>query len=301
MSLPADILDARPHPVWDTRRLWSLADMIQSYIYNFIYGRQQLWQAITQANAEAANDRSAVVPPSVFPRIKNEIEAAIKHCAVALKLERANYTCVDLENLIYNHEYQPVRWGRLDELLRRFWEEIEWDTVSVSFFHYPKEIARLRIGASDEWGPCLAEYSSAKREIEAGIDCYAFDDPAGCVFHMMRIAEMGLREIARELKIRSVKRSKPIEYAMWGEIIGALQKAVDDLRIAKGNTKPLTAVQREKREKRIERYSLILSDMQALLPLRDRNSHYRNKYDPGEAFTAMTRVREMMNLAAGRA
>jgi len=37
-----------------------------------------------------------------------------------------------------------------------------------------------------------------------------------------------------------------------------------------------------------------MGDMQALLPLRDRTFHLRDKYDKGEAWTAINRTKEMM-------
>ena len=39
-----------------------------------------------------------------------------------------------------------------------------------------------------------------------------------------------------------------------------------------------------------------MSDMEAPLSLRDKNAHYRDRYDRGEAFSAMHRVKEMMTL-----
>jgi hypothetical protein len=80
---------------------------------------------------------------------------------------------------------------------------------------------------------------------------------------MMRAAEFSLRIIARERGIRSVRGNKPIEYAMWGEVIGAIQKAIDDLRTAKGNKSPLTRQKRQKREIATAFYSSIIGDMQA--------------------------------------
>jgi hypothetical protein len=41
-----------------------------------------------------------------------------------------------------------------------------------------------------------------------------------------------------------------------------------------------------------------MADMQALLPLRDRNSHFRGTYDRGQAFDAMNRMKQMMGMMA---
>ena len=47
-------------------------------------------------------------------------------------------------------------------------------------------------------------------------------------------------------------------------------------------------------------YSTILGDAQALLPLRDRISHFRDQSDIGQAETAMLRVKNMMETMASK-
>jgi hypothetical protein len=84
---------------------------------------------------------------------------------------------------------------------------------------------------------------------------------------MMRVAELGLRAIARERGITKVRKNVPIKWAMWGEIIGALQKELDVIR----NVSAPTAKKRTKKEAALEFYSVILGDMQAVLRL------YRDK------------------------
>jgi hypothetical protein len=83
-----------------------------------------------------------------------------------------------------------------------------------------------------------------------------------------------------------------------GEVIAALRDAIDTIRTAKGNKRPLTAKRRANREIAVEFYSTIMGDMQALLPLRDRTVHLRDAYDKGEAWTAINRTREMMSKMA---
>lgn len=115
-----------------------------------------------------------------------------------------------------------------------------------------------------EWQPVLSAFNSSSRDIRAGVDCVALEDYPGCVFHMMRVAEIGLRSIAKKLGVKTVKKNKPVEYAMWNEVIGTIRTRIDELRNTKGNKKALTVKARDKREKQTEAYSAIMSDMQAL-------------------------------------
>jgi hypothetical protein len=152
-----------------------------------------------------------------------------------------------------------------------------------------------------QWQPIVASFKATKREIEAGLDCFAFGDYPGCIFHMIRMAEIGLRATARERGIKSVRNNKPIEYAMWGEVIAALEVAIQEIENPKGrNRKPLTAQQRARREEALHFYRTIVSDLRALNGLRDQTVHWRDSYDKGEAFTAISRTHEMMTVIASK-
>ena len=75
-----DPLAGKPHPIWDSRRLWSLADMINFYIAKFLFARQQLSQEMNYVFSEAIKDRNAIVPDSSRPRIDNAIRGVIREC-----------------------------------------------------------------------------------------------------------------------------------------------------------------------------------------------------------------------------
>jgi hypothetical protein len=300
MSLPVDILDARPHPIWDTRRLWSLWDMINFGLGSFLQGLSFLNHELGLAQL---SDPDQTPNPAQHNNIKNNIEFVMRETCAKLLLEETSHTCVILEDMFRKYSWTPYTYRKLADTLTRLREDIKRGAGPECFYYYPREMAKLASPPAIEsnWKSVLASFPSSRREIETGIDCYAMGDAPGCVFHMLRIAELGLRAMARDLGISTVRGNKPIEYAMWGEVIGAIRTAIDDLRTAKGNKKTMTVENRENREAAVAFYSAILGDMQALLALyRDRTMHFRDKYDNGQAFSAMTRVKEMMMVMAGR-
>jgi hypothetical protein len=63
--------------------------------------------------------------------------------------------------------------------------------------------------------------------IEAG-NCLAFGRNPAAGFHLMRVAEVGLRELGRDRQIRLALKDK-IEFAEWGTIIAELEKACKDI------------------------------------------------------------------------
>jgi hypothetical protein len=95
-------------------------------------------------------------------------------------------------------------------------------------------MAALFSAIKHDWGDVLAVFPVLEREIQAAIDCYTMEDYAGCVFHMMRIAEAGLREIARDVGIKSLsgKRGtrKPIAWGTWDEVFSAIENKLVEIR-----------------------------------------------------------------------
>jgi len=137
-----------------------------------------------------------------------------------------------------------------------------------------------------DWKIVVDAFQSSKREIETGIDCFAMEDYAGCVFHIMRIAELGLRTIARERGVKSLAgkrgQTKPIERGTWQEVFDAIEGQLGAVRRASPGPKRDTA---------LAFYETAISDLRTLRNLyRDPTMHFRETYDKGEAASAIFRV-----------
>ena len=75
----------------------------------------------------------------------------------------------------------------------------------------------------------VAAFPSAYMDIVEAGRCLALNRNNAAVYHLMQVAEIGLRILAWDRRI-DVKRGKkqvviPLNYAQWGEMIGQLQKA----------------------------------------------------------------------------
>lgn len=216
---------------------------------------------------------------SLFENHFKEILPIIRN----MRLDSAFTACWKLDHLLKRYRYKRYTPNEIKLALERLIEDISLEMKQEVFFHYRRDLADLLRSIPAVWEDVICAFPSSRHEIEAGIDCFALGDYPGSIFHMLRIAEVGLRAIAKERNVKTVRGSKPIEYAMWGEVIAALRDAIDMIRTAKGNKRPLTAKRRAYREIAVEFYSTIMGDMQALLPLRDRTVHLRDAYDKGEA------------------
>jgi hypothetical protein len=270
--------------------------MINFVLGNFVTGRNMLHQSLREAQTAARQDRSAAVPSDRMKVLTGLIQIGIRYCVDSLHISRAQMTAGRIENLIDNHEFQSARWGELHELLRRLWDEIHDEIEGQCFFHYKVEDAKRIVSIDDDWKEAIGAFPSVKPEISAGIDCYATGNYVGCIFHMSRIAEIGLRSIGRERGISALKRKKKkpvlIEFATWKEVFDAIEPTLDNIR----STWPKGVI----KDSALAFYGSVLSDLRHIQGFRDQTMHFRTSYDFGEAESVMFRVHSLMTTLAAK-
>jgi hypothetical protein len=93
--------------------------------------------------------------------------------------------------------------------MRTLLEAFEADTKFLYLYAYPRRKADVYIRYKGEWHDALRAFPSIAAEVEDGVDCYALGHNTACVFHMVRVAEIGLRAIARERGIKTVRAKTP--------------------------------------------------------------------------------------------
>jgi hypothetical protein len=134
-------------------------------------------------------------------------------------------------------------------------------------------------------------FPEAREEIKDAGNCLAADLNTAAVFHLMRVVELGLRELAARLKakalIKKLKQTKiPIDLGTWEEIITTLEKKLDDLRLL---------TRSHKREQKIEICLELLKEFRSIKDLwRNKVMHTRAIYDAKQAESAFEHVRNFM-------
>jgi hypothetical protein len=68
-------------------------------------------------------------------------------------------------------------------------------------------------------------FPSAAFDILESGNCLACEIHTAAVFHLMRVAEIGLRAFARDRRVKLPKRGQPLELATWEEILKKLEEA----------------------------------------------------------------------------
>jgi hypothetical protein len=109
--------------------------------------------------------------------------------------------------------------------VRALRETFEQNLNFKYFYRYPQNKAVVLLKFEHDWKLVIESFPLAKADAFAAVDCWALGHDTASVFHLMRLAEHGLRALARERSVRIPKR--PLEWAEWQNIIEAIRSKID--------------------------------------------------------------------------
>jgi hypothetical protein len=129
-------------------------------------------------------------------------------------------------------------------------------------------------------------FPSAKYDIQEAARCYAVGRNTACVFHLMRVLEIGLSVIAKQFNVS-------LDYTNWETIINQVEKAI----AATDQAPNRSATWKDDREF----YSQCASHFRVVKDAwRNYTAHVRGKYDEQEALDMLGNVRGFMQKLAMR-
>jgi hypothetical protein len=141
----------------------------------------------------------------------------------------------------------------------------------------------------------FSEFQDARVDLKHAGNCLAFGLYTACIFHLMRVAEHGLRGLATRLhvKVLDKRKAQKIEYATWQKLIDAVHLKITEAR--KLHLGP-------KKEARLSLFSDAGDHCTFMKDLwRNDISHARKPYTREEALAAYGRVRDFMIFISGMA
>lgn len=171
-------------------------------------------------------------------------------------------------------------------------QAIEADLEERTFVFIPRVDAEVLQRMKDTWSNVWEVIPDSHRDVREALSCYALDRHTAAVFHAMRIAEHGLRHLARKLHVRLIhsKKTTPIEFADWAKIITAIKNKIDPV----GKRAPS-----KKRQELLEKYSDAADHCVFMKDIwRNNVSHTRDPYKKPEALGVIERVRDFMQFVA---
>ena len=189
---------------------------------------------------------------------------------------------------------------RLPDLILELRHRISDELEQRLFMYIPASEAE-KFEKDDLFGTEVkAQFPAASADVKAVGNCYATGNYTACVFHCMRVVEIGARAMVRGLKVQSHLTDKhrvriPVELCEWGKLTHALQTEINQLSAG--------ARTDMRKKKKHEFYSHALA---SFLNFKDawRNhvSHTREKepYDEFKAMIVMTNTKHFMAHLATR-
>jgi hypothetical protein len=172
--------------------------------------------------------------------------------------------------------------------LQALLQAIEDDIETERFYHYHSQKALLLLRIPGDWAATLNPdaFPGLKTEIEEGVDCYALEHNTACVFHMMRVAEIGLRALARERRVLFPKH--PLEWADWQNILDETEK--------KARAATAGMPRGPKKDAMQAFYNGAIGQLHGFKDTyRNMVMHMRRGYDDLDALRAINQVRDFMN------
>jgi hypothetical protein len=221
-----------------------------------------------------ADDKAAA--DQTIPLIKKCVEVAEERLA-KLKSDHINDATKRLKNFLS----QKFSWSELNTRGRALRDAIETELRGYLYYQYPKAKGEKLKTYKEDWKAPFAAFPTVTNEVFCAIDCYALGHDTASVFHSMRVAEHGLRSLARERRVK-LPRNKQIEWATWQEIIKALDSEVVAINAKKAGAAKDAA---------LEFYSGARADLNGFKDeYRNLVMHVRAFYDQHQSLRALTKV-----------
>lgn len=229
-----------------------------------------------------------------------EAKRGAAECAESVLKMTEGLLGVMKNNHILNAQDRLRGWVRNDE---KQWDDLFIracalrDAIRIEcgeylYYAYPKDRGQKLTQWKSDWEKIVAAFPDVEIESYAATDCYALTHNTASVFHSMRVAEIGLRTLAKERRIR-LPRNKAVEWGTWQETIKALD---DEIRSIGQTWKP-----GRRKDTALEFYSGARADLNGFKDeYRNLVMHVRLHYDSFQAARALARVHDFMSRLAGK-
>ncbi|MFZ0737261.1 MAG: hypothetical protein WBL70_02540 [Candidatus Acidiferrales bacterium] len=274
------------------RRFLTFQDVMRHYnVWQLAHAIAFLQEAQQDADFKdvfASDHWTSRVPDE---RMNNYYRPMLQYCESECK--ELELTCALARFQHFNNEIRTgISWAELRNQIKVLHEAIHADLCYRRFAYVPTAKATLHDKFALVWENIWKKVPDAKEDSQRAIDCYALEQNTACVFHLMRVAEFGLRSLAKTIRVRIKHKGQfcPLEYGEWNKIIAAIRNKIDPLR-----QQPIGL----KREAKLEFYSDVADHCTFMKDIwRNNVSHAREPYNETEALAVLERVRGFMKFLA---
>ena len=221
---------------------------------------------------------------------REQIDAISEMTDSTLALMKSSHVENAKDRLNYWLRKDDGEWRDVFERACRLRDAIRIEFREHLFFSYEREKGKKLQSWEADWKAIIAAFPDARIESFNAVDCYALQHPTASVFHSMRVAEYGLRAIAKERRV-SLPKNKPLEWGTWQEIIKALDAEI--------KTIGTTWKAGKRKDAALAFYSGARADLNGFKDeYRNLVMHTRGQYDEFQALRALTQVHGFMSRLA---
>jgi hypothetical protein len=267
---------------------------------NRLLGEIQIMISVSHKNMKRVEILGGPNDPRVVndPKLPEAISQSIDGVDFATQMSEKLFSglkCGHIDgaakSLGYWAKQEPHHWSELNTRSRALRSAIELELKQYFYYQYPKQKGDKLGSWKNDWKGAIGAFPAVERDVFDATDCYALGLSTASVFHSMRVAEQGLRALAKERKVKLVK-NKPLEWGTWQEIIRALD---DEIRVI-GGKKAGAA-----KDAALEFYSGARADLNGFKDeYRNLVSHVRAAYNEHQALRALTTVNAFMERVAAK-
>ena len=284
-TLQQVIDDLVEQPIWENMHDFDAWGLVM-----LLHHMQELRESATKMTDLGSRDEQVpkdVIDTRVFPIV---IQA--QHHAKQAHLQSTHNRVWD--NGPFNMASKiGMSWHQLQDELLVLRQSIEADLEQHTFLLVPPKKAELLAGKDEVWGPIWKVMQDAKFDTDQAINCLAFGFDTAAVFHFMRVAEHGLRRLAKKVRVTLTHkgRKQPVEYADWEKVIDAIKNKIGAARQGLGPG--------SKRQTQLAKWSDAADHCTYMKDIwRNSVSHTRGAYKPSESASVTERVRDFMCFVA---
>lgn len=242
---------------------------------------------IGYARYQALNDPRAI---QAMTDCVTDAEVSVQLAEVYLKWLKCSHINNAIERLKFWVEHPPHNWKDLADRAAALRDAIEIELSDYLFYQYPKEKGEKVRDIEQEWMLAANAFPEIKYDAACATDCYALGHSTASVFHSMRVAERGMRALAKQRQI-TLPKDQLIEWATWQQVIKALEKEYKDV----GDKHAAGA----EKDKLLAFYSGAIAELNSFKDeYRNLVMHVRKNYDDLQALRALNNVHSFMDRLA---
>lgn len=287
---PREVID------WNSRRLWSLADLIKQSIWRFVNAgiKMHNFQLVLDSleSKQTQNSLAAIMAGLDSTALNEKTKINLRKFIDDLLTLALEFDLPVSRILLYVAQDDPPRTSReLNSIIISVRTEVH----GKLFVYIPSD--RSPYYEKDDILSDKAKdaFPNAYIELREAGNCYAAERYTACVFHSMRAAEIGLRALADDVGVKFP--DKPIELAEWQNLIEKAESEIKKI-VNRGVTDPQQAQQRDEDRKF---YSEAAAQFRYFKDgWRIRASHARETYTGSQAVNVMNHAQQFFEDLSAR-